>query len=121
MAEPIPSPLEAALEEMPLFPLTQVVLFPHAFLPLHVFEHRYRALVADCLKSHKVFAVALVTDVVTGVGTRTRFSPPLLSLCSARFSAPANVKVSTVVPPLSTVAIVFPSDDPSDSVRSAPT
>src|ERR1700722_8789467 len=57
-----PEQLEAALNEMPLFPLTQVVLFPHALLPLHVFEPRYRALVTDCLASHSVFAVALITD-----------------------------------------------------------
>ncbi len=57
-----PSPIEAALEELPLFPLTQVVLFPHTLLPLHVFEPRYRALVRDCLASHQRFAVALITD-----------------------------------------------------------
>jgi Lon protease-like protein len=57
-----PSPVLAALHEMPLFPLTQVVLFPHAFMPLHVFEPRYRALVKDCLATHKVFALALITD-----------------------------------------------------------
>lgn len=57
-----PSKLEAALEELPLFPLTQVVLFPHAILPLHVFEPRYRALVKDCLATHKAFAIALITD-----------------------------------------------------------
>jgi ATP-dependent Lon protease len=56
------SQLEAALFEMPFFPLPQVVLFPEALLPLHVFEPRYRALVSDCLASHKVFAVALITD-----------------------------------------------------------
>ena len=31
-----------------MFPLS-TVLFPHARLPLHVFEERYRALMADCL------------------------------------------------------------------------
>ena len=34
---------------LPLFPLPNVVLFPKAFLPLHVFEHRYRAMVRDVL------------------------------------------------------------------------
>jgi len=57
-----PSQLEAALEEMPLFPLTQIVLFPHALLPLHVFEPRYRAMLKDCLAGHKVMAMALITD-----------------------------------------------------------
>ena len=57
-----PSQIEAALEELPLFPLTQVVLFPHALMPLHIFEPRYRALVKDCLATHKAFAIVLVTD-----------------------------------------------------------
>lgn len=34
---------------LPLFPLPNVVLFPKAFLPLHVFEHRYRTMVRDVL------------------------------------------------------------------------
>lgn len=33
----------------PVFPLPEVVLFPGARLPLHVFEPRYRAMLADCL------------------------------------------------------------------------
>jgi ATP-dependent Lon protease len=54
--------LEAALEELPLFPLPQVVLFPRASLPLHVFEQRYRKMVADCLDGHGAMAVVLVTQ-----------------------------------------------------------
>jgi Lon protease-like protein len=52
--------LQDALEEMPLFPLREAVLFPHAHLPLHVFEPRYRTLVRDCLASHRVFAIVWV-------------------------------------------------------------
>lgn len=62
MDPPNPSVLAAALEEMPLFPLPQVVLFPHAIVPLHVFEPRYRALVKECLATHKVFALARITS-----------------------------------------------------------
>ncbi len=54
--------LEAALEELPIFPLSQVVLFPHARLPLHVFEQRYRRMLADCLSGHGVMAIAMVPD-----------------------------------------------------------
>jgi uncharacterized protein len=36
---------------LPLFPLPNVVLFPGALLPLHIFEPRYRAMVADALES----------------------------------------------------------------------
>jgi Lon protease-like protein len=54
--------LEAALADMPVFPLSQVVLFPRALLPLHVFEPRYRALLKDALATHKIIAMGLVPD-----------------------------------------------------------
>ncbi len=41
--------LAEACTALPLFPLPGVTLMPGAMLPLHVFEPRYRALVADCL------------------------------------------------------------------------
>ena len=34
---------------IPLFPLPNVVLFPSVFLPLHIFEPRYRQMVEDAL------------------------------------------------------------------------
>ena len=57
-----PIDLEAALAALPIFPLSQVVLFPHARLPLHVFEPRYRKMLADCIAGHGVMAVAMVPD-----------------------------------------------------------
>jgi ATP-dependent Lon protease len=54
--------LAPALEALPIFPLPQTVLFPSALLPLHVFEPRYRAMVKDCLATHKAMAVALIRD-----------------------------------------------------------
>ncbi|MBX3186122.1 MAG: LON peptidase substrate-binding domain-containing protein [Labilithrix sp.] len=47
-----------ALDAIPIFPLPQVVLFPHAVLPLHVFEPRYRAMLQDCLASHGALVIA---------------------------------------------------------------
>ncbi len=40
-----------------LFPLPNVVLLPHQLLPLHVFESRYRALVADALESGRLIGI----------------------------------------------------------------
>ncbi len=54
--------LEAALSDIPVFPLGQVVLFPRALLPLHVFEPRYRDLLKDALGTNKVIAMALTPD-----------------------------------------------------------
>ena len=44
---------------LPLFPLN-MVLFPGAPLPLHVFEERYRLMVQHCLDSDSLFGVALI-------------------------------------------------------------
>jgi len=45
---------------VPLFPLPNVVLFPGAPLPLHVFEPRYRKMVADALGSHRKIGIVLL-------------------------------------------------------------
>lgn len=44
---------------IPLFPLN-TVLFPGQLLPLHIFEHRYRQMVADCLDAQQSFGVVLI-------------------------------------------------------------
>jgi Lon protease-like protein len=43
-----------------LFPLPNLVLFPHVVQGLHVFEPRYRQLMADTLAGDRLFAVALL-------------------------------------------------------------
>jgi len=45
---------------IPLFPLPDVVLFPHMPLPLHVFEPRYRKMTADAMASHKIIGMTLL-------------------------------------------------------------
>src|SRR3982751_6544809 len=47
-------------ELLPLFPLPNVVLFPNVFLPLHVFEPRYREMVADALASDRMIGMVLL-------------------------------------------------------------
>lgn len=43
-----------------LFPLPNLVLFPHVMQPLHVFEPRYRDLLADALESDRLMALGLL-------------------------------------------------------------
>lgn len=45
---------------LPIFPLPNVVLFPNVFLPLHIFEARYREMVADALASDRLIGMALL-------------------------------------------------------------
>jgi Lon protease-like protein len=45
---------------IPLFPLPNVVLFPNVFLPLHIFEQRYRDMVADALAEDRMIGMVLL-------------------------------------------------------------
>src|SRR3954470_17254142 len=45
---------------VPLFPLPTVVLFPGVFLPLHIFEPRYREMVADALDGDRIIGMVLL-------------------------------------------------------------
>jgi ATP-dependent Lon protease len=52
MAEPV---------RIPVFPLG-IVLFPESKVPLHIFEDRYKKLVAECVASHTEFGINFVED-----------------------------------------------------------
>lgn len=52
--------------DLPLFPLP-VVLFPGMALPLHIFEPRYRQLVADCAEGEGRFGITRLPDGVAEV------------------------------------------------------
>jgi Lon protease-like protein len=45
---------------LPLFPLPNVVLFPNVFLPLHIFEPRYRQMVTDSLAGDRIIGMVLL-------------------------------------------------------------
>ena len=60
-------------DDVPMFPLG-TVLVPGAYLPLHVFEPRYRALVQACLAGTPEFGVALIERGSEVGGGDQRFS-----------------------------------------------
>ncbi|MDP3716959.1 MAG: LON peptidase substrate-binding domain-containing protein [Acidobacteriota bacterium] len=45
---------------LPIFPLPTVVLFPNVFLPLHIFEPRYRQMTADALAGDRLIGMVLL-------------------------------------------------------------
>ena len=45
---------------IPIFPLPNVVLFPNVFLPLHIFEARYRAMVSEALGGDRIIGMVLL-------------------------------------------------------------
>jgi Lon protease-like protein len=64
-------------EILPLFPLPSVVLFPHARVPLHVFEPRYRQMTARALAGERRIGMIAVRpahiDAMAG-------DPPLFAI-----------------------------------------
>ena len=52
--------LASSLRRLPLFPLPNAVLFPHALLPLHIFEERYRVMMRDVLTGTRFLAIGLL-------------------------------------------------------------
>ena len=46
--------------QVPVMPLSGAVLFPRALLPLYIFEPRYREMLDQALKQHRLFCVTLV-------------------------------------------------------------
>jgi uncharacterized protein len=62
-------------EPIGLFPLPECVLLPHATIPLHIFEQRYRQMVKDALDSTGLIAMA----VFEGNGWKQNYegAPPL--------------------------------------------
>ena len=65
------------MDEIGLFPLG-IVLLPTERVPLHIFEPRYRELIAECLDDETEFGLVYADeDGVREVGTRARVSEVL--------------------------------------------
>ncbi len=75
--DPLP---DAALRDLPVFPLPGVVLFPGTALPLHVFEPRYKAMMDACMAEHRAMAVALLQP---GYEADYEGRPAVHSVCGA--------------------------------------
>lgn len=57
--KPAPFPIP---ERIPIFALPNVVFFPKTYLPLHIFEPRYRKMVADASLAGQCIGMALLKD-----------------------------------------------------------
>ena len=77
-----PFPIPARI---PVFPLPNVVLFPKTYLPLHIFEPRYRAMVSDAAMSGQCIGMALLKE---GWETDYYGHPPVFSTgCVGRLAS----------------------------------
>ena len=67
--------------EVPVMTLPNATLFPQAFLPLYIFEPRYRQMLSDALHSHRVFSVAMQRP-----GAKRETPSPIAGLGLIRFA-----------------------------------
>ena len=69
---------------LPIFPLPNVVLFPRVFLPLHIFEPRYREMVADAVDGDRLIGMVLLRD---GWQQHPDPNPPVFTVgCAGRIT-----------------------------------
>lgn len=54
-------PIQLEENQLPLLPLN-AVLFPGGYLPLHIFEQRYRELVKYCIRNESSFGIVMIKE-----------------------------------------------------------
>ena len=47
-------------ESIPIFPLQDIMLFPGASRPLHIFEPRYRDMIADAVEGNRIIGMVML-------------------------------------------------------------
>jgi Lon protease-like protein len=62
---------------IPIFPLEVTMLFPGISRPLHIFEPRYRAMVADALKGDRIIGM---TTLKPGFEANYAGRPPIYEI-----------------------------------------
>jgi Lon protease-like protein len=72
---------------IPIFPLQDVMLFPNVPRPLHIFEPRYRAMVADALKGDRIIGMVLLRP---GWETDYEGRPPVYAIGCAGVITESN-------------------------------
>ena len=65
---------------VPVFPLPEVVLFPHAHLPLHIFEPRYRRMIEDVVALDPRDRLLGMGTVMDEAGDNTLGDPPVFNI-----------------------------------------
>lgn len=90
MDQPISLP-----DEMPVMPLPGALLFPHALLPLYIFEPRYQEMLEHALSEHRMFSVALLKPQRTQGKSTGDFFPiagvGLIRACVGRGDGTSNL------------------------------
>ncbi|CAG0996646.1 Lon protease [Planctomycetaceae bacterium] len=75
---------------VPVFPLPDVVLFPHAHLPLHIFEPRYRKMVEDIVEQPPRDRLLAMGTLMETSDDRTLGDPPVFNIVGVGRVVDAN-------------------------------
>lgn len=82
-------------DQVPVMPLPGALLFPHALLPLYIFEPRYQEMLEHALKKHRMFSVALLKPQRTQWKSTGDFFPVagvgLIRACVGRGDGTSNL------------------------------
>src|SRR6185295_4337734 len=78
--------------EVPVMTLPNATLFPQALLPLYIFEPRYRQMLAEALKSNRMFAVAMQKP-----GSKREVPAPIAGLGLIRVSVRHSDETSHLI------------------------
>src|SRR5437764_2132494 len=93
------------LTNLPIFPLPGAVLLPHALVPLHVFEPRYRKMTQDCDAGLRVLALANIPDHRPASERPPRVLPAVGIGVLARVDRLADGRFNIVLPGVQRAAI----------------
>ncbi len=112
--------MTTATTNLGLFPLN-LVLLPGERIPLHIFEPRYRALLADCTLEGRPFALPLATDdgiakyacTATVDGVLRRFADGRLNIVVRGGERIEIVAQTDGEPYLTAEVAALPDDDPA--------
>lgn len=74
-----------------LFPLPQLVLFPHAMQPLHIFEPRYCEMLTESLEGDRLIAMATLKEQGQAKGGAQQ-SPIAQTVCLGKIISHAQVE-----------------------------
>jgi hypothetical protein len=78
--QPAQDPTTSLPAAIPIFPLQDIMLFPGASRPLHIFEPRYREMVADALEGDRIIGMVMLH---AGYEDEYAGNPPIYDIGSA--------------------------------------
>jgi uncharacterized protein len=112
--------VERELHRLPIFPLPGAVLLPHALIPLHIFELRYRKMIRDCARGSGVLALANLAE--SPRGARPRVLPVIGAGILARVESLPDGRSNIVLRGVLRAQIVLELDEgePYRIVRAEP-